>query len=161
MNPIKRYKALIAIALILAAGIFYFFYHFFDNDVKALTDFSAAYDKFDKAISGFSNAVLASNPAGEAVTDDLERKAGEALIELNTKANARISSLTKNDAELMKLTLEIGDISGKELDALSAYKKPIADQNSDLTRLAKELGDLTSKRQTDYVRFKEILGLNN
>ena len=161
MELLKKYTALFVIALILAAGIFFFIYHFYNNDVQALTGFSDAYGKFDQAISGYSKAIIASDPAGASATDDLERKTGEALTELNTKARARISSLIKNDAELMKLTLEIDDISGKELAALNAYKKAAGDKNTDLASLANELGDLTSQRQSDFARFKELLGLND
>jgi hypothetical protein len=161
MEMIKKYKALLVIALIMAAGIFFFFYHFGHNDAKAIGDFSVAYEKFDKAISDFSSPVIASNLESAPATDDLERKADEALVELNTKASARISSLTKNDAELMNVTLEIADLSKKELDTLKAYKSALADKNVDLNKLAKEFGDLTNKRQTAYALFRELAGLKD
>ena len=144
METIKKYKWLLIVVLVVLAGVFFFFNRFYHNDVKALMDFSVSYEKFDKAISDFSISK----------TDDLESKAGDALIELNTKASARISSLIKNDAELMSTQLEIADFSGKELDTLSAYKRTIRDnRDADVDRLAKEYGDLTSKRKAAYTRF--------
>jgi hypothetical protein len=63
------------------------------------------YEKFDKAISDFSLSK----------TDDLESKARDALFELMTKATFRLSSLIKNDVELMDQALEV-DISGREFN---------------------------------------------
>ena len=161
MGIIKKYKALIVLALIVVVGTFFFFYRFYHNDVKALTDFSVAYEKFDKAVSDFSTSVFASNPEGALAVDDLERKADEALVDLNIKASARISSLIKNDAELMRATHEIADLSGKELDALKAYKRAIADKNSGMDKLAQAFGDLSNKRQVAYAHFRELGGIKN
>ena len=140
------------------AGVFFFFYRFYHNDMEALAGFSASYKEFDKAISDFSVSVFSSGLEGESNTDDLEQKVDEALIGLETKAGARISSLTKNDAEIMSITREIGDLSGKELDILKNYRRAVAGKNADLNRLIKEHGDLTSKRQTAYAR---LLGLKD
>ena len=160
MEIIKKYKWLLILVLIALAGVFSFFYCFYYNDVKALTDFSDSYEKFDKAISDFSALVFASNLEGAPATDNLERKADEALVELNTKASARLSSLIKNDAELMSTELEIADFSGKELDTLSAYKRAIRDKrDTDVDGLAKEYGELTSKRKAAYAHFQELAGL--
>jgi hypothetical protein len=87
------------------AGVLLFFYRFYHNDVKALEDFLASYEKFDKAISDFFIIK----------TDDLERKAADAFIELDIKAALRLSSLIKNDAELMGQALEVANLSGREL----------------------------------------------
>jgi hypothetical protein len=151
MEIIKKYKELLVLALVVIVGAFFFFYRFYHNDVKALADFSASYKKFDKAISDFFFGK----------TDDLERKAGDALIELNTKAAARLSSLTKNDAELMSTALEIEDFSGRELDILRAYKRAIQSQDADLDRLAKEIGNLTNNRTAAYARFQELAGIKD
>jgi hypothetical protein len=157
----KKYKALLLIPLIGVVGIFFLFYRMGKNDAKKLADFSIAYEKFDQAISAFSKPVLASTSGASPSTDDLERKADQAQAELKTKSSARISSLTKNDAELMRIALEIGDLSGKEDDILKAYKRAAADKHADMDTLIKELGDLTSKRQTDYARFLELAGLKD
>jgi myo-inositol-1-phosphate synthase len=151
MKIIKKYRALLIIALVVVAGIFFFFYRFYHNDVKALADFSVSYEKFDKAISDFSINK----------TDDLESKAGDTLIKLNVKATFRLSSLIKNDAKLMDQALEVADLSGKELESLRAYKRAIQSKNADLDGLAKEYGDLTSKRKTAYARFQELAGLRD
>ncbi len=124
----------------------FFFYRLYRNDVRALEDFVASYEKFNKAITDFS----ISKP------DDLESKAGDAVIELNGRAAVRISSLIKNDAELMNEELEIADLSGRELDSLRAYKRAVRSTNADLDGLAKEYGDLTSKRKAAYARFKSL-----
>jgi len=130
---------LFILILVAIVGVFFYFYCMYHNDVKALSDFSLSYEKFDKAISDFSVPVFASNLestptleqfnkvyskitasmqdtlhasdrlslAKEAIslnnqlldhlnnTDDLENKAGDAFIELNTKAALRLSSLIK------------------------------------------------------------------
>jgi hypothetical protein len=160
MEIIKKYKRLIILALVVLAGVFSFFYSFHHNDVKTIEGFSASYEKFDKVISDFSVPVFVSN-LDLNKTDDLESKAGDALIELNIKAAARLSSLTKNDAALMSTMLEIVDFSGKELDNLRAYKRAIQSKNADLDGLVKEHGDLTSKRKTSYVHFQELAGLKD
>jgi tRNA A37 N6-isopentenylltransferase MiaA len=150
MEIIKKYKALLLIVLVVA-GIFLFFYRMYHNDVKALTDFSASYEKFDKAISDFSVSK----------TDDLENRASDALAELTTKAQFRISSLIKNDPQLMDQALEVADLSGKELETLRAYKRAIQSKSPDVDRLAQEYSDLTSKRKAAYVHFRELAELKD
>ncbi len=79
-------------------------------------------------------------------TDDVENKARDALVELNTKSSVRISSLIKNDGELMSKELEIADYSKKELDTLSTYKKAIRDKgditNQSLQKIVDDKGGL-------------------
>ncbi len=114
--------------------------------------FSTSFEKFDKAISDFFIDE----------TDNLEGKAANALIELNTKAvSFRLSSLVKNDAELMTKALEIADFSGREMDNLKAYKQAIKSKNADSDGLANECGDLTGKRKTAYARFQKLAGLKD
>lgn len=157
----KKYTAWLILPLIGFVVLVFFFYRMGHNDAKALADFPVAYEKFDQAISDFSKPLLASNLERAPATDNLERKADEALVELKTKASARISSLTKHDGELMSITHEIADLSGKELDTLKAYKRAVADSNAGQDQLAEELADLTSKRQADYARFRELAGLKD
>ena len=152
MEIFKKYKWLIIFVLVVLAGFFSFFYSFGRRDVKALADFSTSYEKFDKAILDFSIGG----------TDDLESKAGNALIELHTKAIAfRLSSLTKNDAKLMDEALEIADFSGRELNILRSYKRAIQSKSADLDRVSKEYGGLTSKRKAAYAHFRELAGLRS
>jgi len=148
----KKYKWFIILALLVLAGVFSFFYRFYHNGVKALADFSASYEKFDKALVDFFIAE----------TDDSESKADNALIELNTKAVAfRLSSLIKNDAELMNKALEIAAFSKRELDNLRAYKRAVQSKNADLDVLAIEYGDVNGKRKTAFARFRELAGFKD
>ena len=160
-ETIKKYKWLPILALIVVlAGVLSLFYKFYHHDVKALEEFLASYEAFDKAISEFSIPVFASNLEGAPATDNLERKADEALVELDTKTSVRISSLIKNDAELMSTELEIADVAGKELYTLRVYKRAIRDKrDADVDRLAKEFSDLNNKRTTAYARFQELAEL--
>jgi hypothetical protein len=152
----KKYFPFLLIALITAAGVFFFFYRFYQHDMTALTDFTAAYENYDRAISAFSGPVFASKLEGTPAVDDLERNADAALAELSAKASVKISSMIKNEKEVMSTALEIADLSGKELDALKAYQQAAADKQGDLVRLAKEFADLTSSRQTAYARLLEL-----
>lgn len=133
METIKKYKLLLIPILLVLAGIFFFF-NMYINDIKALKDFVISYEKFDKAISDFSVSK----------TDELEKKADDALVELNTKATLRISSLIKNDRELMDKAREVTNLSGKEFDCLKDY------------RLTKECGDLTNERKVTYINFQSL-----
>ena len=149
MVIIKKYKWLFIAVLVVLAGVFLFFYRFYHNDINKLADFIASYEKYDRAISDFS----------QSKTDDLESKARDALFELNTKATFRLSSLIRNDAKLMDQALELANISGRELDSLRIYKRAIQSENADSEGLAKEYGDLTGKRKVAYARFQELAGL--
>jgi hypothetical protein len=160
--PMKKYLALLVVALFAICGIFFFFfYRMGTNDAKALADFPVAYDHYDQAVSDYSKAVLATNPESILTTDDIERKADQALAVLHTKASVRISSLTKNDGDLMKLSLEIADLARQEVDTLKAYQSAVASQSADLDRLAKQFHDLTNQRQTDYAHYLELAGIKN
>lgn len=150
----KKYKVFLAIVLLIAAGFIFLFIRFGLNDSRSITDFSAAYQKYDAAIADQSNSVLAS-PASSA---GKEQKSEEALSDLKTKASARISSLTKNDGEMMKTMGEIADLSTKELDALKAYQEAAGDQSADMGTLANQFRDLTGQRQSAYARFLTLSG---
>jgi len=146
MEIFKKYKVLLVLALVMIVGVFLFFSRMYHNDIKALEGFLASYETYDKAISDYSIGKTA----------DLESKARDALIELNTKATFRLSSLIKNDAELMDQALEAADLARRELESLRIYKSGIQNQNADLDGLAKEYGDLTSKRRAAYARFQGL-----
>ena len=161
MDFAKITKALMVIALIGAAGIFFFFFRMGQHDTKTLADFPAAYEAYDQAISGFSKAVLAFDLGSAPATVELERKADEALVELNAKASERISSLTRHDAELMSSMQEIADLAKKEVDTLKATQRAAANKNADLDKLAKESVDLTKQRKTAYARFRELAGIKD
>lgn len=159
MRIVKKYIWLVIVVLVVLTGSFFFFNRF-HHDVKALTDFSYSYEKFDKTISNFSISVFTSNLDSKPASDDLERKATEALIELNIRASERISSLIKNDAKFMSTELEIADFSGKELAALVSYKRAIWDmRDSEVDKFAKEFSDLKNKRTTAFTRFQDLVKL--
>ena len=95
MEVVKKSCVLPALAfiLILVAGAFLFSYLFYQRDLKALADFKAAYEAYDRAISEYSSVVFAADPEGAAAPGEPERTAGEALLALAAKASARISSI--------------------------------------------------------------------
>ncbi len=158
----KKYTSLPVIALIVVTGIFFFFfYRMGTNDAKVLADFPVAYKNYDQAVSDFYNAVLASNPENASTTDTLEQKADETLIVLNSQASIRISSLTKNDGDLMRVSLEIADLARKELNTLKAYQNAVADKSNDIDKLAKEFADLMNQRQAAYSHYLELAELKN
>ena len=148
MEIMKKYKALLVLALVVVGG-FLFFYRMYHHDVKTLENFSASYKKFDKAIADFSTSE----------TGDSEAKTGNSLTELNQNSLVQISSLIKNDGLLMNTELEIADLSQKELDALKAYKRAIQSKDSNSDGLAKEYSNLTGKRKAAYVRFQGLGGI--
>jgi hypothetical protein len=148
MEIFKKYKVLLVLALVVIVGVFLFFSRMYHNDIKALEGFLASYETYDKVISDFSISK----------TDDLESKAGDALIELNTKATFRLSSLIKNDAELMDQALEAADLARRELESLKIYRSGIQSQNADLDGLAEECRVLTGKRKASFARFQGLSG---
>ena len=163
MDNKKKYTVLFLIALVVAACAFalFFFYHMGATDARAIAGFPVAYHSYDQAVSAYSRAVLESNPGGAPNPDDLERKADEALAALDTQASVRISSLTKNDGDLMKASGEIAALAGKEIAALKAYRSASASQGANLEVLAQQLRDLASQRQAAYARYLQLAGLKN
>ena len=105
MEIVKKFKWLLLAGLVIAAGVF-FLLNRFNRDVSAIQTFSASYEKFDKAISSFSESLFTSNPADTSVTDDLERRSYSAFADLKTKASEKISSLVKHDADFMSTELD-------------------------------------------------------
>ncbi len=157
MTGKKGFRALLAIVLLVVAGAFFFFvYRMGANDAKALAEFSAAYTQYDQAIGDFSEAVLSPNPMGVANTDNLESKANQALVILNSKAAARISSLTKNDGDLMKLSINIAAFAVEEFDTLIAYHNASIDKGFTLDQLARQFKGLTDQRRAAYARYLEL-----
>ncbi len=93
-------------------------------------------------------------------SDNLKQKTDQALVLLTTKASLRISSLTKNDGEFMKLSLDIADLAGKELDCLKIYHDEIANREANVDQLAEQFHDFTRQRQADYARYVELAGVD-
>ena len=157
MKIIKKYRALLIIALAAVAGIFFSFYRMYHDDIKALNRFMASYDSFERIISfhtdrGWSYAL---------------DKAGEAVIELQARASLRLSSLIRSEAELMDQAREVADLSRRELDSLRAVDALVRSRNPDQDEVAKEdelekeCSLLRGKRKAAYVRFRELAGLKD
>jgi len=158
----KKNFAWLVVAILAIGGVFFFFlYRMGTNDAKALADFPIAYSNYDQAISNYSNAVLVSKAEDALTQDGLERIADQALAALNAGASVRISSLTKNDGDLMSVSLEISDLAGKELDTLKAYRRMVADKSIEINDLSKELADLMNQRQAAYTHYLELAGQKN
>lgn len=144
----KKFKWPLVVFLGMIAGVFFFFDHFYNRSVRALVDFSASYDKFNKAVSDLSVSK----------TDDLESKAGAALIELKMKAGFRLSSLIKNDGELMTQAFAVADLSERELASLEAYRRAVQNKDAKSDDLAREYGDFAGKRKAAFARFRGLGG---
>ena len=133
-NITKRSRRWIIIVLILAvpAGVLMCFYRMYHDDITALKRFMAAYDRFDRAVS----------LNGDSGRTEVSDTAGEAVIELQAKASLRLSSLIKNDGELMKQAREIADLSRRELEGFGMEAPRV----------------LHEKRIAAYARFQELAG---
>ncbi len=140
----KSTKWLLILSLVAAAVICLFFIRMYDGDIKALKSFMASYADFDKAITSYADR------GGSNALD----QAGEALIELQTRSSLRLSSLIKNDAELMKQAREVADLSRRELDSLRALASRPGDQNPNPDELVKK-----DQRRAAYARFQDLGGV--
>ena len=155
----KETKVLIGFVLLVAAVVSFLFFHLYHRDVKTLRGLLESYKKFDNAISDFSISVFASIDGGASASGDSERRAAEAPADFDKKASVRISSLIRNDAELMSLSRQIAMLSRKEWDNLRKSKTAAAGNGGDWDGWARELSALRDKRQAAYSRFQELLGL--
>ena len=153
----KKCTILLLIALLILAGIFiFFFYRMGSNDAKALADFPVAYRNYDQAISDLYNAILANDPDNLLTIDNLEYNADQALNFLNKQASIRISSLTRNDGDIMEVSLEIVALAGNELDTLKAYHTSVANRTNDINKFAKDFTDLRKQREAAYSHYLEF-----
>jgi hypothetical protein len=155
MKTAKPYKWLLILVPVVAAVVFLFFFRMYHDDIKALKGFMASYEYFDKVIDSYT---------AKGWFDALG-KAGEAVIELQANASLRLSSLIKNDAELMDQAREVADLSRRELDSLKAYdamprsRNPGPDEVAKEDKLGKEYGVLRGNRKAAYARFRELAGI--
>lgn len=152
MRIAKSAKWLLILSLVSAAVVCLFFVRMYSGDIKALKSFTASYADFDKAITSYADG------GG----DYALVKAGEASIELQTRSSLRLSSLIKNDAELMEQAREVAGLSRRELAGLKALGALPGDQNHDPDGLVKtdetekERGILHDRRRAAYARFQEL-----
>jgi len=132
MKIAKPTKWLIVSILVVSAVVFLFFFRMYRDDIKAITDFMASYEQFDKAVFFYT---------GKGRLDGLG-KANEALIELQARASLRLSSLIKNDGALMHRAREVADLCRRELEDFGMEGRRI----------------LHEKRIAAYARFQELCG---
>ncbi len=151
MKIAKPAKWLLIFFLVVAAGVLFFAIRMYQDDIKALKAFMATYEGFDKAISDLS----------QSLADDSESQASEAVAGLSAKASLRLSSLIKNDANLMDQAREVADLARKEIESLRAYKRGIKTENADVEELAEEYRVLTGQRKAAYARFQELGGAHS
>ncbi len=137
MTMSKPLKWLIIVVLVAGGCGLFFFTRMYREDIKELKGFLAAYDRFDKALSASTDLGRTDGP----------RQAREALAELQTAAAMRLSSLIKNDGELMALAREIAELAEKEVQSRegSSGEEPIAQKE---------------KRKAALARFLEMAGTN-
>ena len=145
MNTLKPYKIFLVLVLIAIVSVFSFFSRMYRNDINALEHFVASYEQFNTAISNFSQ--------NKTITE--EAQADDALIELSTAASFRLSSLIKNEKQVMILAREIADLSAKEFESLKVYTNT-EKSNTDRNRLAQEYSALTEKRKAAYRAFRSL-----
>ena len=143
-----KFKWLLVVILVVAAGVLFFFFRMYHNDVRALKGFMASYERFDRAVS-----TLSLTGTGDSVS-----KAGNAAADLNAKASLRLSSLIKNDAELMDQAREVADLARREIDSLRVYQSERENKTGDLDTSLEESRVLTGKRKVAYARFQELGG---
>ena len=132
MKIAKPTKRLLVSILVVSAVVFLFFFRMYRDDIKTITGFMASYEQFDKAVSFYADK---GRPDGLG-------KANEALIELQARASLRLSSLIKNDGELMDQAREVADLSRRELEGLKMEDHRL----------------LHEKRIAAYARFQELSG---
>lgn len=142
----QKYKFLFAVTLLVFVGGFLFFYRLYRHDIQALTNFIVAYERFDRAIATYDASFV-----GEGASE-----ARDALTALRGASVFRLSSLIKNEKELMSQALDIAAASEKEFDSLGAYKKAISDDGTNVREFAKTYNDFMNKRKTAYATFRRF-----
>ena len=133
----KSLRWVIVLVLVAAAAVLFVLVRMYRTDIKELKRFMAAYARFDTVLA--ESALR--GPGDEAA--DIRR----ALSELQSYSGMRISSLIKNDGELMAQVREIADLAQKEV--LTREGSPGEDPAA-----------LREKRKAAFARFMELAGTN-
>ncbi len=139
----------IVLVLAAAAAVLFFGLRMYRTDIKELKRFIAAYDRFDTAM-----AEVALRGQGD-VTADVTR----ALSDLQTYAGMRLSSLIKNDAELMAQARTIADLAERELEVLRSYHR--AAREGERQELASRWTLQNVQRKAAGARFKALAGVRD
>jgi hypothetical protein len=154
MKNVKPSKWPLLVILAAAAALVFFFYRMYRSDIQTLKGFMASYEDLDRTISSY----LVNGSRGTL------GKAAEAVIDLEANASLRLSSLIRNDAELMSWMREVAGLSRQEIDRLQARDRlsgglnPAPDDAAKAEELAKECTALREKRKAAYARFSELGG---
>jgi len=146
MSPNKE-RALVATLAVLG-GVAFFFYYFGHGDDRKMSEMAAAYGDFDRAVSE-----LSTGPG-----PDAEKRADEALAVLRTRAAMRLSSLTKNDAELMSQAREVTELAGNELESRKGFSRANDNKYREADELARASAELAGKRRAAWDRYRDLAG---
>ena len=157
MNIITKHKLLsFTFVVLLLVGLWA--YRLGSHDVKAVTELAASYGRFDISISDLSTDARTSNPDDRFTANEAERKADEVLADLNAKAAARISSLTKNDGAMMNVARELSEVSTRELEALKAYRRAVREKNADSARTTfPSVAEFRNRRKSAFARWRDLV----
>jgi hypothetical protein len=149
----KPFKIGVALLLAAAAG-FLIFSHMYRVDMRALEGFIASCGRFDEVMPAESGR---NRPGGL----DAER---EALADVQARASLKLSSLIRNDNELMAQAREVADLAQREFESLLAYDAGLAAQTGgpagevQAEKLVREYVVLQGKRKAAFARFMELGG---
>ena len=117
-----------AAVLVLGAA---FVYRMGRHDVRALSDFAASYEQFDKAVSE------------------------QTLNDLRVKSAMKISSLTKNDGSMMKVAREVSELAASEVSLMKASR--LENDREAAVELNARLTALQLERKAAYAHFRRLL----
>jgi hypothetical protein len=150
----KPFKSGAVLVLAAAAGVFLLFSRMYQNDMKALKGFLAAYERFDEAMP---------DPADK-VHDAGLGPAEAALAELQAGSFFRLSSLIKNEGELMDQAREVADLAGRELDGIRTRDEALTGTISvgvvEPSGLDLSGERLKEQRVAAFARFMELGGVS-
>jgi hypothetical protein len=159
MRLTKKHAVLLTLALtgvIAFGGFFAFFVRMYQRDLQMLNSFIVSYQEYDQAVSTYSSMVLSPGASGAPTADKLRAKTQDALADLNAAASARISSLIKNEKEVMAAMQATATAAGQELAALQAFRAAAADGQGRLDDLQKGISAVTAQRQAGYAHFQDF-----
>lgn len=130
-------RGVVVLVLLAVAAILYVGLRMYRTDIKELKRFMAAYSRFDTAMT--EDALR----AGHDEAGDVRR----ALAELEAYAGMRLSSLIKNDGELMVQAREVAALAQREYQARTSG-------------VGEEWTSLNEERKAAFFRFLELARLS-
>lgn len=133
----KPLKWLIIVIFVAAGCGVYAFARMYREDIKELKAFLAAYDRFDAAMA----EVVIRGRSDDVVS------ARKALSDLRTRGTMRLSSLIKNDGELMAQARQIAELAEREV--------PSREGSPGEEQIAQG-----EKRRAAFARIEDLAGTN-